>query len=154
MFFHPGLFKDFYTCHLKFRHNKLKNTLTKMLHTLLDIIEMPNVLLIYLFLVSIMTIWNRFWWDFKTFPKYCENSHISVRNLLRWSLNWTHWLGVPGGERVGRLWVSNLSSDRLFLLTDSQSVPPNNFLASGLLGDLQTQRCEFSGYLKCWRIYA
>jgi hypothetical protein len=48
----------------------------------------------------------------------------------------THWMGVPGGERVGRLWVSNLSSDRLVLLTDSQSVPSTSFLANGLLGDL------------------
>lgn len=46
-------------------------------------------------------------------------------------------MGVPGGERVGRLCVSSLSSDRLFLLTDSQSVPPSSFLASGLLGDLR-----------------
>lgn len=52
-----------------------------------------------------------------------------------------HWLGVPGGERVGRLWVSSLSSDRLFLLTDSQSVPPINFLAKGLLGDLLGHKC-------------
>lgn len=80
-------------------------------------------------------------------------NNISTPIKLKWSLNWTHWLGVPGGERVGRLWVSNLSSDRLFLLTDSQSVPPNNFLASGLLGDLQTQRLEFIWYLKVWSLY-
>lgn len=48
-----------------------------------------------------------------------------------------HWLGVPGGERVGKLRVSSLSSDTEFLLTASQSVTPINFLARGLLGDLR-----------------
>lgn len=61
-------------------------------------------------------------------------------------------MGVPGGERVGRLCVSSRSSDRLFLLTDSQSVPPNNFLANGLLGDLQRQGHKSSRY--CEGFYA
>ena len=53
-------------------------------------------------------------------------------------------MGVPGGERVGRLWVSNLSSDRLVLLTDSQSVPSTSFLANGLLGDLPRAGKKFN----------
>ena len=48
----------------------------------------------------------------------------------------THWLGVPGGERVGRLCVSMRSSCREVLLSDSQSIPLISFRIRGLLGDL------------------
>lgn len=60
-------------------------------------------------------------------------------------LRYTHWLGVPGGERVGRLLVSSLSSDTEFLLTASQSVTPINFRTRGLLGDLgEPETCNYA----------
>ncbi|TNN72122.1 hypothetical protein EYF80_017699 [Liparis tanakae] len=84
-------------------------------------------------------------------------SYISLRWLSRrlcWEWAWMIWLKVfllscLGGRAGGR--PSSTSGDLreeekekcmftlwLFLLTDSQSVPPNSFLANGLLGDLQT----------------
>lgn len=76
----------------------------------------------------------------ETVPQIIHTSKVSVEFALRiLVLGYTHWLGVPGGERVGKLRVSSLSSDTEFLLTASQSVTPISFLARGLLGDLGEQ---------------
>lgn len=76
-------------------------------------------------------------------PSPITPKHPAVSLLIRLKVSikrrGTHWLGVPGGERVGRLWVSSLSSDSEFLLTASQSVTPINFLSRGLLGDLRDE---------------
>lgn len=102
--------------------------------------------------------WSEMWlqlWDSLTYsvhtclppphphPTPITPKHPAVSLLIRLKVSLkrrgTHWLGVPGGERVGRLWVSSLSSDSEFLLTASQSVPPINFLSRGLLGDLRDE---------------